>query len=455
MNKERFSSRLGFILLSAGCAIGLGNVWRFPYIVGKNGGALFVLIYIAFLVVLGIPIMTAEFAVGRAAGTSPIIAFRTLKGKKTPWSLLGLSGYIGSFILMFYYTVLAGWMLYYTVTMATGGFTKPGVDIATVFGNLTGSAPTQFFWAAFCIILCGVVCAIGFNKGVETINKYVMLLLLLLILVLSVKSMTLPNAIKGLKFYLLPNPEAFHKIGWKTILFEAMNQAFFTLSLGMGCMAIFGSRIDKKQRLMGESARIAALDTFVAICAGLIIFPAASSFGIKADQGPSLVFITFPHVFQSMTLGNVWGACFFLFLSFAALSTVLAVFENIIACTIDLFHISRMKSIVISLLIILLGSVPVILGFNVLSSFHPLGKGSGMLDLFDFIVSANLLPIGSLFYLLFVVLPCGIGFKKFQEEANAGVGLPIPSFLKRIMQFVLPPLIVILLIMGYIQTFMK
>lgn len=346
--KNQFSSRLGFILVSAGCAIGLGNVWRFPFIVGKNGGAIFVLVYLFFLLILGIPVMSVELSVGRHALTSPILAFQTILKRKTKWSFLGYSSLLGNVILMIYYTVIAGWMIYYTFLMLTGTFTS-SIDTSQIFSSMLASPSTMILWTMLIIILGCFICLKGFNNGVEKISKYMMISLLILIFALTINSLRLPNAMQGVLFYLVPNIDNIRHVGLFTVILEAMNQAFFTLSLGIGSIAIFGSRIDKSQSLVGESIRIALLDTFVALMSGFIIFPACSSFQIEMTQGPGLVFVVLPKIFAQMPLARLWGTLFFLFLSFAALTTVIAVFEMIVTCLQDLFRISRTKSILIYL----------------------------------------------------------------------------------------------------------
>lgn len=453
MQKERFGSRLGFILVTAGCAIGLGNVWRFPYIVGKNGGAIFVLIYLAFLVIMGIPIMATEFAVGRAAQTSPISAFETLTPKKKKWSFLGKWSLIGSLILVFYYTVIGGWMLNYVFKSMTGELSNAVTNSGQVFDAMLANPGEMIFWTLLTILIGFGVCYLGFNKGVEKTSTVMMTALMVLIIVLVFRAVTLPNAVEGIKFYLVPDWDKMHEVGIGTILFEAMNQAFFTLSIGIGAMAIFGSRIDKERSLLQEGFQIGVLDTFIAIMSGLIIFPAAASYGVSTGEGPGLIFVTLPQIFAEMSGGRIWGSLFFLFMSFAALSTVIAVFENIIACFMDWFDWSRKKAIGISFAIVLIMSLPVALGYNVLSGVQPLGEGSTILDFEDFIVSANLLPLGSLFYVIYAVSKRGWGFDNYLEEVNAGKGYKMKRWMKPWMQFGIPALILIIFVLGYYLKF--
>ena len=442
---------MGFILLSAGCAIGIGNVWRFPYIAGLYGGGVFVLFYLLFLVAMGIPVMTMEFAVGRASRKSIIKSFTELEKKGQKWHLHGYLGMAGNYLLMMFYTTVAGWMLYYFYQMLTGRFTgKDSEQVAGMFQEMLES-PGVLTTVMVIVVVAGIlICSFGLQKGVERITKVMMSLLLVIIIVLAVHSLTLDGGMEGLKFYLLPDFERMAEVGiWETIT-AAMNQAFFTLSLGIGAMAIFGSYIDKKHTLLGESVNIAILDTFVAIVSGLIIFPSCFAFGISPDMGPSLIFITLPNVFNGMAGGRIWGTLFFVFMTFAAFSTILAVFENIISCGMDLFHWSRKKSCAVNLIALLVLSMPCVLGYNLWSAFQPLGEGSTVLDLEDFAVSNVILPIGSLCYLLFCVSRFGWGFDKYLEEANIGEGLKIPKGLRFYMTYILPVLLLFLIILGWI-----
>ena len=397
MQREKFGSRLGFILISAGCAIGLGNVWRFPYITGKYGGAAFVLIYLVFLVLLGLPIMVMEFAVGRASQASVAMSFDRLEPLGTKWHWYKWFGMAGNYLLMMFYTTIGGWILLYVFKMAGGEFEGKNADeIAGVFGNLMEKPGLMTICMILVVAVCfGIVC-MGLQKGVEKITKKMMILLLALMVILAIRSATLPGAGEGIRFYLLPDFKKAAESGLKEVIFAAMGQSFFTLSLGIGAIAIFGSYIDKKRRLTGEAVCVTVLDTCVALIAGMIIFPACFAFGVQPDSGPSLIFITLPNIFNSMSGGRIWGTLFFLCMLFAAASTVIAVFENIIAFAMDLTNCSRAKAVVINLIAIVILSLPCILGFNVLSGFQPLGAGSNVLDLEDFIVSNNLLPLGSL-----------------------------------------------------------
>ena len=450
MEREKFGSRMGFILLSAGCAIGIGNVWRFPYVAGMYGGGMFVLFYLLFLIVMGVPVMTMEFAVGRASRKSVIRSFTELEKPGQKWHLHGYIGMAGNYLLMMFYTTVAGWMLYYFYQMLTGKFTgKDKEQVAGLFQEMLES-PTVLTVVMVIIVVAGIlICSLGLQKGVERITKVMMLLLLFIIVVLAVRSITLEGGTEGLKFYLLPDVQRMRDVGILETITAAMNQAFFTLSLGIGAMAIFGSYIDKKRTLLGESVNIAVLDTFVAIVSGLIIFPTCFAFGISPDNGPSLIFITLPNVFNHMAAGRIWGTLFFMFMTFAAFSTILAVFENIISCGMDLFHLSRKKSCLINLVLLILLSMPCVLGYNIWSAFQPMGAGSAVLDLEDFIVSNCILPIGSLIYLLFCVTRYGWGFEKYLREANTGEGMKIPKGIRVYVTYILPMLLVLLILQGW------
>ncbi len=450
MEREKLGSRLGFILLSAGCAIGIGNVWRFPYITGLYGGGMFVLLYLFFLVAMGIPVMTMEFAVGRASRKSVVRSFTELEKPGQKWHLNGYLGMAGNYLLMMFYTTVAGWMLYYFYQMLLGKF--EGKDTEQVAGMFQGmlNNPVVLVVVMLIIVAAGILfCSLGLQKGVERITKTMMVLLLLIIVVLAVRSMTLEGAGEGLKFYLLPNLDKMKEVGIFETVTAAMNQAFFTLSLGIGAMAIFGSYIDKKRTLLGESVNIAVLDTFVAVVSGLIIFPSCFAFGINPDMGPSLIFITLPNVFNHMAGGRVWGALFFLFMTFAAFSTILAVFENIISCGMDLFHWSRKKSCLINFVAIAVLSLPCVFGFNLWSAVQPMGAESTILDLEDFLVSNVILPIGSLCYLLFCVTRFGWGFDKYFKEANTGEGLKLPKWIRVYVTYILPVLLIFLILQGW------
>lgn len=454
MQREKFGSRLGFILISAGCAIGLGNVWRFPYITGKYGGAAFVLIYLVFLVLLGLPIMVMEFAVGRASQASVAMSFDRLEPLGTKWHWYKWFGMAGNYLLMMFYTTIGGWILLYVFKMAGGEFEGKNADeIAGVFGNLMEKPGLMTICMSVVVAACfGIVC-MGLQKGVEKITKKMMLLLLALMVILAIRSATLPGAGEGIRFYLLPDFKKAAESGMKEVIFAAMGQSFFTLSLGIGAIAIFGSYIDKKRRLTGEAVCVTVLDTCVALIAGMIIFPACFAFGVQPDSGPSLIFITLPNIFNSMSGGRIWGTLFFLCMLFAAASTIIAVFENIIAFAMDLTNCSRAKAVVVNLIVIVILSLPCVLGFNVLSGFQPLGAGSNVLDLEDFIVSNNLLPLGSLVYLLFCTSRYGWGWKKFCEEANAGEGIKFPKWTRIYVSYILPLIVLFIFVQGYWSKF--
>ena len=454
MQREKFGSRLGFILISAGCAIGLGNVWRFPYITGKYGGAAFVLIYLVFLVLLGLPIMVMEFAVGRASQASVAMSFDRLEPLGTKWHWYKWFGMAGNYLLMMFYTTIGGWILLYVFKMACGEFEGKNADeIAGVFGNLMEKPGLMTICMSVVVAACfGIVC-MGLQKGVEKITKKMMILLLALMVILAIRSATLPGAGEGIRFYLLPDFKKAAESGMKEVIFAAMGQSFFTLSLGIGAIAIFGSYIDKKRRLTGEAVCVTVLDTCVALIAGMIIFPACFAFGVQPDSGPSLIFITLPNIFNSMSGGRIWGTLFFLCMLFAAASTIIAVFENIIAFAMDLTNCSRAKAVVVNLIAIVILSLPCVLGFNVLSGFQPLGAGSNVLDLEDFIVSNNLLPLGSLVYLLFCTSRYGWGWKKFCEEANAGEGIKFPKWTRIYVSYILPLIVLFIFVQGYWSKF--
>lgn len=455
MQREKFGSRLGFILISAGCAIGLGNVWRFPYIVGQYGGATFILIYLLFLVIFGLPIMTMEFAVGRASRKSIISSFAALEPTGTHWHLFGWVGMIGNYLLMMFYTTVTGWMFAYFFKTMKGDFVgQNATQISEQFDALTADPWMMIAFMLLATVLGFVICSLGLEKGVERINKIMMLALLALIAVLAVRSLTLEGAGEGIRYYLLPSLDGIRKYGWSEVIFAALGQAFFTLSIGMGSMAIFGSYIDKDRRLLGESMSIAALDTGVAVAAGLIIIPACFAYGINPDSGPGLIFETLPNIFNSIPLGRLWGSLFFVFMIFAAMSTVTAVFENIISCGCDKWGWSRKKSCLINFILICLLSIPCILGFNVLSDFAPLGEGSNIMDLEDFIISNNILPLGSLVYVLFCTSKkSGWGWENFISEANAGKGVRFPKGLYFYVKWILPVLLLLVWVQGYISKF--
>ena len=451
MKRESFKSRLGFLLVSAGCAIGIGNVWRFPYVTGQNGGGIFVLFYLIFLVIMGLPVLTMELAVGRASRKSAVLGYKALEKKGSKWHIHGWVAIFGCCMLMMSYSSVSGWMVTYFFKFLTGSF-KSGMtteDTAQAFSNLLGDPKQMAFWMILTVVVGFLVCSRGLQNGLEKISKFMMTALLLLIVVLAVHSLTLSNAAEGVKFYLVPNTEAVAAVGLKNVITAAMNQSFFTLSLGVAAMEIFGSYMGKDHTLAGEGVRICALDTFVAIMAGLIIFPACFSYNVEVNAGPSLIFITLPNVFINMSGGRIWGSLFFLFMTFASFSTVIAVFENIMSFCMDMFGWSRNKAALINCIVILIASLPCVLGYNVWSNLHLIG-GRDVLDSEDFIVSNLLLPIGSLIYLLFCVTKWGWGFEKYCEEANTGDGIKISKKLKPYFQFILPILIVFILIQGLI-----
>lgn len=454
--REKFSSRLGFILISAGCAIGIGNVWRFPYITGQYGGAAFVLIYLLFLVILGLPIMVMEFSVGRASQRSAARSFHMLEPKGTKWHLYSYGAMLGNYLLMMFYTTVGGWMLAYFVKMADGTFRGLSPQaVGNVFNTMLANPGEMTFWMVVTTVLGFCICSMGLQKGVERITKFMMVCLLVIMVVLCVKSITLPNASQGLKFYLLPDFKRMAEEGLAEAIFAAMGQAFFTLSLGIGALAIFGSYIGKDRSLTGEAIQIAILDTFVALMAGLIIFPACFSFGVDQTQGVGLIFVTLPNVFNQMAGGRFWGTLFFVFMSFAALSTIIAVFENILSFAMDLWNWSRKKAVLINGAAILLLSMPCVLGFNLWSNVRPFGGSSTIQDLEDFIISNNLLPLGSLVYLLFCVTRYGWGWKNFTQEADAGKGIKFPKWARPYLTFVLPLIVLLIFVMGYYEKFFK
>ena len=456
MERENFSSRISFILISAGCAIGLGNVWRFPYITGLYGGASFVLIYLCFLLLLGLPIMVAEFAVGRASARSAAKSFDVLEPPGSKWHLYKYGAIAGNVLLMMFYTTVSGWMLYYFYKMAVGGFVGLDADgVGQVFGALLGDPWTMTLNMVLIVLMCFGVCYLGVKSGVERITKNMMACLLVLMLILAANSVSLPNSAAGLKYYLYPDFSKVVEHGVREVVFAAMGQSFFTLSLGIGALAIFGSYIGKEQRLTGEAMWIMALDTLVAIIAGLIIFPACFSFGIKPDSGPNLLFVTLPNVFNAMSGGRIWGSLFFLFMLFAAMSTVIAVFENITSCVCDLTGWERKRAIRYNIVAIILLSMPCVLGFNEWSSFQPLGKGSCVLDLEDFLVSNNLLPLGSLVYLTFCTSRYGWGWDKFVAEADTGAGVRFPRWIRWYITYVLPLIVLCIFVNGYYAIFSK
>ncbi len=449
--RERLGSRLGFILLSAGCAIGIGNVWKFPWMVGQYGGGMFVLIYLFFLIVLGVPVMTMEFAMGRASQKSPVKMYQELEPKGSKWHVHGIFALIGNVILMMFYTNVSGWMLQYFFKTASGELEGlDAVGVGNAFSGMLADPVWQTVFMGIIVVIGALVCMTGVKKGLERVTKYIMLALLALMVVLAVNSIFLDGAAEGLKFYLVPSIDNMKEAGIGNVFVGAMNQSFFTLSLGIGAMSIFGSYLDKKRSLMGEAVNVAVLDTFVAVTSGLIIFPACFAYGVQPDAGPSLIFITLPNVFNNMPGGRVWGSLFFIFMTFAALSTVLAVFENIIACLMDMTGWGRKKTSLIVGAGIFALSLPCVFGYNLLSGFVPFAEGTAVLDLEDFIVSNVLLPVGSLIFVLFCVTRYGWGWNNFVAEANEGKGLKVAKWMRPIVTILIPIIILTILIVGLI-----
>ena len=450
MERENFKSKLGFILVSAGCAIGIGNVWRFPYVTGQNGGGIFVLLYLLFLVIMGIPVLTMELAIGRASKKSAVLAYKKLEKPKSKWHIHGWFCILGCYLLMMYYTPVSGWMLSYFFKFATGTFESgmTAEQVGNVFSNLMSNPVEMIIWMAVMAIAGFFVCSKGIQNGIEKVSKVMMILLLALIIILAINSLTLSGAAEGIKFYLVPDLEKVQSIGIRHIITSAMSQAFFTLSLGIASMEILGSYMTREKTLPSESIKICILDTFVAITAGLIIFPACFSYGVEPNQGPALIFVTLPNVFVNMAGGRIWGTLFFMFMTFACFSTVIAVFENLISFCIDMFNMSRTKSVIINAIIMLIGCLPCIFGFNLLSGFNILGKG--VLDIEDFAVSNILLPVGAFLYSLFCSTKFGWGFDGYLNECNQGEGIKFPRFFKPYIKYVLPVLVLIVFISGFI-----
>lgn len=453
--REQLGSRIGFLLLAAGCAIGLGNVWRFPYIAGTYGGALFVFIYIGFLLAVGVPILVMEFSVGRAAQRNLGAALQKLEPKGSRWHTFGPLSLIGSYLLMMFYTTVAGWMLAYCWSMIKGdlsGLTPE--QVGGFFGGLISDPTSSCLWMGAAVIFCFTVCGMGLRRGVERVVKFMMVGLFALMIALVVRAVTLPGGEAGISFYLMPDPEKLTGGLWAAVT-AAMGQAFFTLGLGVGSMTIFGSYIDKSRSLTGEALYIVLLDTVVALMAGLIIFPACFAFDVDAGSGPGLVFVTLPNVFNSMPGGQLWGMLFFIFMSFAALTTVIAVLENIVAYGIDVLKWTRKKAVTVNFVLVFLLSLPCALGFNVLSGIQPFGPGSMILDLEDFIVSNNLLPLGSMVFLFFCCYKRGWGWDNFIAEADTGKGLMFPKGLRLYVKYVLPFIVFFVFVQGYIDKFFK
>ena len=453
MDREHLGSRLGFILLSAGCAIGIGNVWKFPWMAGQYGGGAFVVIYLLFLLIMGVPVLTMEFAMGRAAQKSPLKMYGELTPGDKKWNWHGFVCLLGCILLMMFYTTVAGWMLQYFVNTAMGAF--DGLDTAAVEGMfyaMLGSPVKMTVYMGIVVVLGFAIISMGIQKGLERVTKWMMLALILLMLVLAGNSMFLEGGAEGLKFYLIPDVNRLMDCGFWNVVVGAMNQSFFTLSLGIGAMAIFGSYIGKERSLMGESVRVCVLDTFVALCAGLIIFPACFAYGVDVNNGPALIFMTLPNVFNHIAFGRFWGSLFFLFMTFAAFSTVLAVFEMILSCSMELTGWERKKSCLILGIAIFLLSLPCVLGYNVWSHIRPIA-GHDILDSEDFIVSNLLLPIGSLLFILYCTTRYGWGWDKFVAEANEGTGLKVAQWMRPYMTFVLPVIVIVILVVGLINFF--
>ena len=454
MEREKLKSRLGFILISAGCAIGIGNVWKFAYMAGQGGGGFFVLLYLLFLVMLGIPIMSMEFAVGRASQKSPAQAYKALEKAGQKWHIHGYIALIGNYLLMMFYTTVAGWMLYYFYLTSTGKFVGLNTDgVANVFSEMLQKPVTMTICMLIIVVVGFFICSIGLQNGLEKVTKVMMVALLAIMVILAINSFFMKGAKKGLSFYLIPSIERAKAAGIGNTAVGAMNQAFFTLSIGIGAMAIFGSYIGKDRSLLGESVTIAALDTFVAITSGLIIFPACFTFGVDQTQGPSLVFITLPNIFNNIPFGRVWGSLFFVFMTFAAFSTVLAVFENIVSCGMELTGFNRKKSSIVNMILVALLSMPCVLGFN-LWSFDWLGVfGGSFLDFEDFLVSNIWLPLGSLIYLLFCTSKFGWGWKNYKEEANTGKGIKIHNWMRVYLTYILPLIVLFIFAFGIYDKF--
>lgn len=455
-NRETFASRLGFILVSAGCAVGLGNVWKFPYICGMYGGAAFILIYLVCLAVMGLPILICEFSIGRGSNRSIGSAFTMLEPEGTRWHHFKWFGFAGNYLLMMFYTMVAGWMVRYVYVMFAGKVS--GADVEQIEGEFRGMLADPKMMMIFTlavILLCITICSLGIQNGVERVSKVMMILLIVLMFVMAFRSVTLSNSAEGLYFYLVPDFKKMIDQGIGNVVFAAMTHAFFTLSVGMGSMEIFGSYLSKERKMTGEALNVVLIDTMIALVAGIIIIPSCFAYGISPDAGPSLMFITLPNVFNHMPGGRIWGTLFFIFMSFAALSTVIAVFENIIAMSMDLFHWDRKKAVLANFVGISVMSMPAVLGFNVLSGIQPLGSGTGIMDLEDFIVSYNILPLGSLVFVFFCTRKNGWGFKNFLAEANTGLGKDFPSCIRGYMTYVLPLLIFVIYFKGYYDMFKK
>lgn len=456
MEKEQFGSRLGFILVSAGCAIGLGNVWKFPYICGENGGAAFIVIYLACLAMLGLPMLICEYAVGRGSGKSVMKAYDVLQPEGTIWGKVKYFCFAGNYLLMMFYTMVAGWMLHYVYLMITGKFVNADTaQVKDIFENMLNEPGVMMFWTMVIILLCFGICAMGLKNGVENITKVMMILLVVLMVVLVFRSVTLPGAEEGLKYYLVPDFKKLSEHGIFNVIFAAMTHAFFTLSIGMGSMEIFGSYLSKERKLTGEALSVTILDTFIALMAGIIIIPSCFAYDVQPDAGPSLLYITLPSVFNHMPNGRLWGTCFFIFMSFAAISTVIAVFENIVKMTHDATEWERKKCVLVNLIGVAVLSIPAVLGYNILSGIQPLGAGSTIMDLEDFIVSYNILPLGSILFVLFCVRKNGWGWDNFVAEVNTGKGMSLSHKLRWYMNYIVPTLGILIYLGGYYDMFKK
>lgn len=454
MQREKLGSRLGFILLSAGCAIGVGNVWKFPWMVGQYGGGAFVVFYVLFLIILGLPIMTMEFAVGRASQKSPVRAYQELEKPGTKWHIHGYLAMIGNYLLMMFYTTVCGWMLHYFYLTATGKFVGASTEqVGAAFPEMLSQPLVMTGWMIVVVIVGFAINSFGLQGGLERVTKVMMIALLAIMVVLAINSVMTEGSGEGLKFYLIPDLGRMMESGPINVIVGAMNQSFFTLSLGIGAMAIFGSYIGKGRALLGEAVNVAILDTFVAFTAGLIIFPACFAFGVSPDSGPNLIFVTLPNIFNHMALGRLWGSLFFVFMAFAAFSTVLAVFENIMSCCMDLTGWSRKKVALFNTVLMIVLSLPCVLGYNIWSGFQPFGEGSAVLDLEDFLVSNIWLPLGSLVYLLFCTTRYGWGWKNFKEEANEGGGMKVRDGIRFYVSYILPLIVLVIFILGIKDKF--
>lgn len=452
--REQFGSRLGFVLVSAGCAVGLGNVWKFPYICGEYGGAAFIVIYLIFLAILGAPILICEIAVGRGSGKGIAKAYDKLEKPGEKWHLVKWTGIAGNYLLMMFYTMVCGWMFSYAVKMVTGELTGlNSVQISGKFADMLASPVQLLAWTVVSIVVAFGVCALGLNGGIEKITKIMMTILIILMIVLAVHSLVLDNAMEGVKFYLVPDFSLVKENGIGTVIFAAMTHAFFTLSVGIGSMEIFGSYLSRERAITGEAVSIVGVDTFVALMAGFIIIPACFAYGVQPDAGPSLLFVTLPNVFNNMAGGRIWGCAFFIFMSFAALSTVIAVFENILSFYMDGIGWQRKKAVAVNIALITVLSLPAVFGYNLLSGIQPMGAGSTIMDLEDFLVSYNLLPLGSLVFVLFCTRKNGWGFDNFVKEVDTGKGMRFPVCIRFYMTYVLPVIMVVIYLKGYYDTF--